>query len=222
MCRRRGRPARRARDARAASRRRFPTISGSVTIVRASCADRATRTGPGRPSAPRRPREADRRPHVGLTGQPSTRARDRRLPAAGLADERERLARPRRTHAVDRVHHSLRPGARKCFDHAVDLEQIAHVTPRSRMQAARWSGASARSAWYRRPGIGPGPARSADGTRILPERRARSAAHRDRRERAAALRDRGYRAPADRACTGAAATRTRRRRCPPRPPARRT
>ena len=86
-------------------------------LRRRACAGSATRTGPGRPSASRarigRSSRCDEAvmsrpskrivPPVGFE-QPHERARQRRLAAARLADEPERLARAQRErHVVDRV-----------------------------------------------------------------------------------------------------------------------
>ena len=75
--------------------------------------------------------------------QPVDAVADRRLPAAGLADEAEHLARAdRERHAVDRVHDAAavgsRHGRREVLDEPVDLEdRLRSVAHRSTRMEAR-------------------------------------------------------------------------------------
>ena len=106
-----------------------------------SCADRATRTGPGTRSAPGGRAKRDRVPDVGCRSSREVEQRTTARPSTCRCPTPPRARASRRAptakrHAVDRAHHSA--GARReVLDHAVDLEQRrVTVSSRSRMHAA--------------------------------------------------------------------------------------
>ena len=160
-CRRSGRPARAARRPALAARvARHDAVDRERLgddRRRRSCAGRATRTGPGRPSASRaasarsvaspsssvRSAPSKRDPARGRLVEPQERAAERRLAAAGLADQPERLARARssRLDPVDRVDVRRPPAAAtprrtgKCLTRSVDLEQAVVGADRYRRSA---------------------------------------------------------------------------------------